>query len=105
MVFITNKRLEFHDILKSILGSNKVYFQPPSTVKMNQPYIIYSLTGFNILHANNEIYKNKVGYTVLLITASPEDPVILKLLKTPFCKFDRAYTANNLNHYVYNIYY
>ena len=47
----TERRLELHEILCTILGSRNVYFQPPESIKMNYPAIVYGLddmqtTGF-----------------------------------------------------------
>ena len=36
-------RLILHDELITLLGSSNVYFQPPTSIKMNYPCIIYKL--------------------------------------------------------------
>lgn len=99
------KRLEFYNILKEVLGSNNVYFQPPSTIKMNYPCIVYSLNRFNKKLANNGIYIYTPGYTVSLISSEPDSEVIDKLISLPHSTFDRHYVSNNLNHYVFTIYF
>lgn len=100
-----NSRLEFHLILLKLLGSNYVYFQAPASVKMQYPCIIYRRSGHNIKKANDIIYNKKTSYMVTLIDPNPDSELNDKLLNIPLCSFERHYTADNLNHDVYNIYY
>ena len=37
-----DRRLQLHEELCSVLGSRNVYFQPPETIKLTYPCIIYS---------------------------------------------------------------
>ena len=37
-------RYELHEFLCEILGSRNVYFQPPESVKMKYPAIVYERT-------------------------------------------------------------
>ncbi len=100
------KRLEFQAVLEGLLGSENVYFQPPSTVKMQYPCIIYSLSEIHTKKANNQLYGSKICYSVMLINKDvTKSDVFEKLLKFPLCKFNRHYTADNLNHNVFSIYY
>ena len=39
-------RYELHEFLCEILGSRNVYFQPPESVKMKYPAIVYERTDF-----------------------------------------------------------
>lgn len=97
-------RLELHQKLNDILGSNNVYFQPPTNFKIGHPCIVYELNSIVDRHANNNRYKTMKKYTVTLIHNNPDTPLIDKLLDLPFTSFDRFYTADTLNHYVYTIY-
>lgn len=98
-------RLELHEILCEILGSRHVYFQPPSNVTMVYPAIRYELSDINTIKADDELYLKNRRYTVILITKDPEHEAIDKLLSLRYSSFDRSYTRDNLNHYVYTIYY
>lgn len=40
---MSKSRIDFQHLLEEILGSPHVYFQPPATVKLEYPAIIYSL--------------------------------------------------------------
>ena len=102
---MSHKRLELQDKLEKILGSKNVYFQPPNTVKMQYPCIVYRRKEINVLHANDNPYITKTAYTLTAINSDPDKLLFEKLISLPYVSFERHYTADNLNHDVYNIYY
>lgn len=99
------RRLDFHEILCEVLGNRNVYFQPPASIKLEYPCIIYSLDNINVKRANNNPYILTPRYQVIFITKNPDDERISKFLELDNSSFDRAYTKDNLKHYVYTIYY
>jgi hypothetical protein len=100
-----SKRLELQTILET-LGASKVYFQPPSTLKMNYPCIVYKRSRLDSKRANDKIYNSTVGYMVTVIDPNPDSLIPTRVLNLPLCcQFDRHYTADNLNHDVFNLYY
>lgn len=98
-------RLELHEELCKLLGTRNVYFQPPSSEKMKYPAIVYSLDDFRNLHANDSIYSTKTRYSLTYIDTSPDSVKVGELMKLPYCKFNRFYRSDNLNHYNYSLYY
>lgn len=98
-------RLEFHSILVDILGSTKVYYQPPSTIQMKYPCIIYAKSSMDTKHADDDKYLNTVRYTVTVVDSNPDSDIAFKLHKLQYSKFNRHYTSDNLNHDVFDIYY
>ena len=54
-----NSRLKLHNILVEILGSGNVYFQPPESITLKYPCIIYGRVGIDAVHADNKLYKHK----------------------------------------------
>ena len=98
-------RLDLHDILKTIVGSSNVYFQPPEDLKMKYPCIVYSKNKIDTKYSGDKVYNYTVGYTVTVIDRDPDSLIPEKLLILPKCSFDRHYTADNLNHDVYNLFY
>lgn len=100
-----SNRLKLHDILKNVLGSNNVYFQPPESVKINYPCIIYKRTSADTSFANNQPYINKRRYQITVIDANPDSLIPEKIKLLPMCVYDRHYTSNNLNHDIFNIYF
>ena len=106
-----NKRLELHEKLCSIInitapdGDRHVYFQPPPSVNMKYPCVRYSLADIRNIRADNANYNQHKAYEIILIDANPDSPYVDVISAFPKCRFVRHYTANNLNHYVFNIYY
>lgn len=100
-----NRRLEFHQILVDLLESTNVYFQPPSTIKMKYPCIVYSRDRIDINHADDSLYRDRTRYSVTTIDPNPDSEIPGKILKLPFSRFETNYTADNLNHDVFNVYY
>lgn len=98
-------RIELHEILCNILGSRNVYFQPPESVKMQYPCIVYKRSAVNTRFADNEIYMRKKRYTVTVIDKNPDGEIPDKVASIPMCAFDRHFTSDNLNHDVFSIYY
>lgn len=99
------KRLELQEILEGILGSSNVYYQPPPTVKMKYPAIVYSRNDIPVIRADNTPYQLNHEYTVTVISRDPDFNVVDKMFSLPYCSFDRHYTADNLNHDVFSLFY
>lgn len=100
-----SKRLELHEQLEKILGSENVYFQPPPTVKMDYPCIVYKRNNLNQIRADDGFYNGTMGYQVTIIDPNPDSEIPLRMIEIPLCRFDRHYTADNLNHDVFSVYY
>lgn len=101
-----SKRLELHEKLCSILGSRHVYFQPPESVKMVYPAIIYSFDTTDNTFANNNVYKQKQGYKVTIADKNPESEISEIISKLPTARMvTPPYVSDNINHFVYHIFY
>ena len=96
-------RLELQTLFEGILGSKNVYFQAPATTLMKYPAIRYSLSKIKSKRADNRRYTKETAYQVILIDKNPESPYVQSLLNIKYCEFDRAYTAENLNHFSFII--
>lgn len=99
-----DSRLRLQSAFEEILGSRNVYFQPPESIKMQYPAIRYSLQNIGTRHANGRVYKKEPSYSVILIDKNPDSEYVDKILELPYCRFDRSYTADNLNHFIFTIY-
>lgn len=101
-----SRRTDLQALLENILGSKNVYFQPPSSVSMKYPAIVYSLNGIDKKSADDSSYMQKRSYTVTLIDKNPDSELVDSLVRDlSLCRFDRHYKADNLNHYVYTLYF
>lgn len=98
-------RLELQNVLEELLDSDAVYFQPPSTIQMKYPCIVYRRTKIDIRSANNKPYLTKKRYTVTVIDKDPDSGLPDKVAKLPSCAHDRQYTASGLNHDVFTLFY
>lgn len=99
------QRIDLQMMLESILGSKFVYFQPPETIKLKYPCIIYSRSRFRKLPADNMTYAAFKMYQVTVIYRDPDSDLPEKILSLPYCSHDRHYTADNLYHDVFTLYY
>lgn len=95
-----NLQTKFEDIL----GSRNVYFQPPASVKLQFPAIIFRRKSIEPTYASNGSYIPFPSCEVILIDKNPNSEFIEKILALPYCRHDRHYTADNLNHDVFTIY-
>ena len=99
------QRLELQSLLTEILQTDQVYFQPPPTVIMEYPSIVYirdyELTNF----ADDKPYKHRKRYQVTIIDRDPDSVIPAKIAALPLCVYDRFYTADNLNHDVYKLFF
>lgn len=99
------QRLELQALLVDLLGSSNVYFQPPPTVSMKYPCIVYNRDNVVIHFANNKPYKHKKRYQITIIDSNPDSEIPDKVAELPTCSFDRFFTTDNLNHDVYNLFF
>ena len=98
-------RLELQAVLVNLLWSNNVYFQPPPSLKMNYPCIVYSREYINTQFADNNPYKLKKRYHVTVIDSNPDSDIPDKVSELPLCSYNRFYIANGLNHDIFNLYF
>lgn len=98
-------RAELHEILCNVLGSRNVYFQPPETIKLKYPAIIYSRDNIRNYHANDNVYNQMIAYQLMIIDKNPDSIIVQNISKLPFCRFNRHYVADNLNHDIFLIYF
>ena len=97
-------RLDLHNKLIELLGTENVYYQAPENLKMEYPCIRYSKDDIDSDNADNVKYVLHDRYTVIVIDKKPDNDVIKKILELPMSSFDRHYTSDNLNHDVIRIY-
>jgi hypothetical protein len=98
-------RLDLHNKLIELMGNKNVYYQPPESLKIQYPAIIYRKSNISSNHADNMKYSNFTRYEIIVLDKHVDNEVIQKILELPLSSFDRHYTANNLNHDVINLYF
>ena len=98
-------REDLQTMLEKLLGSRNVYFDPPSSVRMKYPAIVYSRGGIDNLHANNKVYNQFNSYELTVIDENPDSDIVKAVSKLPKCRWTRHFKAENLNHDVFTLYY
>ena len=98
-------RTALQTVLEGILGSENVYFQPPASVSMNYPAIVYNRDYSDVKFSGNKPYSLTKRYSVTVIDKNPDSLVPDKVAALPMCLFTRHYKADNLNHDVFNLYF
>lgn len=99
------QRSDLQTLLKGILETDNVYFQPPPTVKMKYPCIVYRRDRVNVNFADDKPYKRVKRYQVIVIDSNPDSDIPDKIGALPMCTFERFYTADQLNHDVFNLFF
>jgi hypothetical protein len=96
-------RLQLHDLLKAI--TDNVYFQPKENVALEYPCIVYSRDFRNTKYADNRPYNSAKRYAVTVIDRDPDSEIPDKVAELPMSAFNRFYTADGLNHDVYEVFF
>ena len=98
-------RLDLQAELEELLGSRNVYFQPPASVRINYPAIVYTRSDIDNTFADDSVYMQSHFYEVTVIDEDPDSKIVEAVSKLPTCRFSRHFTSENLNHYTFIIYY
>ena len=100
-----DKRAKLELFLREIIGSNNTYFQPPESVKMQYPCIVWNLAKVPVQYADNIVYLTNPKYVLRYITRVPDDPmkdILVERLGVPIIQ---TYAKDGLYHYIYEFYY
>lgn len=76
-----------------------VYFQPPASVRLNYPAIIFNRDGWDPTFANDSVYLESRAYEILVISDDPDATIAQSILNgLNYVYIDREYVADNLYH-------
>lgn len=96
-------RLDLHEVFLTL--AEHVYFQPTNNTQIEYPCIIYSQDSADTKFADDAPYAHTKRYLVTIIDRDPDTPISDRVAALPMCTFSRFYPANDLNHYVYNLFF
>jgi hypothetical protein len=96
-------RLQLQTLLEDL--TEHVYFQPPTNIQMQYPCIRYARDNSKLDHAGNKLYIHTKRYQVTVIDRNPDSELPDKVIELPLCSIDRYYAAENLNHYVFTLFF
>lgn len=97
------QRLQLHQLLETLV--DHVYFQPPTNIKLEYPCIVYKRGFADTAFADDNPYKFIKRYMITVIDPNPDSEIPDKVAALPMSLFNRFYTADDLNHDVYNVYF
>lgn len=97
-------RLDLQRALVEALGSKNVYFQPPESVKLVYPCIVYEETKGSSIRANDLLYLYRKAYYGVIIDKNPDSEIPDRIRILPLCDIGRPYKSDNLNHWPFTIY-
>jgi hypothetical protein len=101
-----DNRLLLHDKLISLVGTSNVYFQPPTSVLISYPCVIYNIGNGEAMYSNNKLYNYTHRYDLIFIYKKPTTDIIEKVIgELPMCSLSRTYISDNLNHYAFSVYF
>lgn len=99
-------RLYFDEKLRELIGNSNVYFQPPESIKLKYPCIVYKLRDIDVKRADNAAYLSTGCYDVTIISKDPDYYLFKEIVETfPMCRSGGFFTYDNLNHHNYTIFY
>lgn len=98
-------RSEVHQRLQELTGyGSRVYYNPPESIKMQYPCIVYNLANLAARHADNIPYKRHDAYSVTHIYTKVEQEAVSRVLaEQPGFLYDRSFTLDNLHHDVFTL--
>ena len=100
------ERLSLHAKLIQLLGSNNVYFQPPESIKLTYPCIVYRRSSGDTKFSNDMPYLYTQAYELTLIDKNPDSSYVKAIASGfPMIRYNRHYINDNLNHDVFTIYF
>lgn len=96
-------RMKLQDELQSIMGDSMVCYQPPESVKLSYPCVVYMLDNVVAYHADDRAYRRTNRYSVTLMTKNPVPDELEQLLDLQGASFDRHFVSDNIHHFALNI--
>lgn len=96
-------RVELQELLKEYCDT--VYFQPPSSIRINYPCIVYNRSTDYLNRANNSLYMKEKMYRVTVMDKNPDSDIADRLQELPWAVIISRDVIDNIYHTTLNIYY
>lgn len=74
-----SSRINLQNELETLLGCT-VYFDPPESIKISYPCVIYSLDRLVPLRADNKLYQVHPRYHVMCCSKDPDNTMALEIM-------------------------
>lgn len=99
-----DRRVKVSQMLHSVLGSSNVYYDPPESIKMKFPAIVYKRAKINTINASNDKYVIHDRYEITFIRKDADNETLDAILALPYCEHNSSYKASDLYHDVFTLY-
>jgi hypothetical protein len=99
-------RLDLHAELVEVTPN--VYFQPPSNSTMQilqYPCIVYQRDFSQVDFADDIPYKGSKRYQLTVIDRNPDSDIPDVIEAMRYCAFSRFLVADDLNHFIFRLYF
>lgn len=97
-------RLKLQELLEAV-DPSPAYFQPPGTVRLTYPCKVYRRDNTRVIHADNKKFFLKKRWTVTVMDRNPDSDIPDLVERLSYCEFDRFFVVDQLNHWVFTLYY
>lgn len=100
-------RIQLQELLEETTGlpRSRVHFQPPEGFKLTYPCVIYNRDYSIKANADNRVYKIEKRYLITVIDHDPDSPIPDKIEWLPQASFQRFFAKDQLNHYIFNLFF
>jgi len=100
-------RLELQAVFEGIMPieHKNVYFQPPPSLKMSYPCIVYERSTIQTEYADNGSHLLFDRYEATVIDRDPDSTIPKQVAMLPLCSHDRFFAVDNLNHDVFTLFF
>jgi hypothetical protein len=98
-------RTDFQSVLEGLQEGTSVYFQPPSSLSLDYPAIVYNRDFGKTEFADNTPYVGTWRYLVIVMDRNPDSPLVDLMQKMPMTSYVRHFARDNLNHDVFYVYF
>lgn len=105
MIGTKKKRLELHEKLCQYVPNRQVYYNPPESIKMSYPCIVYNRDSISKIPADDIGYLKHSIYSITVIDFVSDSPIVDSLLDVPFVSFSSSFVSDNLYHTNLRLYY
>ena len=104
----TDLQTELELLMGAVAGPEfiqNVYFQPPPSVKLKYPCIVYEVDYRMNAFADNLPYRNTKRYQLTVIDRNPDSKIPDGVARLPLNTYVRFFAAGDLNHHIFVLYY
>ena len=98
-------RPELQTALEGLQGGVAVYFQPPASVSMVYPAIVYNRDIRHVNYADNGIHNQVHRYQITVIDRDPDSLLPDLVGDMPMSTKVRHFTTEGLNHDIFYVYF